>query len=199
MRIMVACEFSGTVRDAFIERGHDARSCDLLPSESNMGAHYTGDWRHFVAERINNFWIPDLFIGHPPCTYLANSGVRWLKDNPQRWENMREGAQFFKDMWDMPFDRICLENPIQHKHCGLPKPTQIVQPWMFGDNETKAVCLWLKNLPPLVPWVIKRPEKVEARVWKMPPGPNRQKERSRFFPGIARAMAEQWGNLPIAP
>lgn len=188
MRILVACEYSGIVRDAFIRAGHDAVSCDLLPSESSLGEHYHGD----VLDILYEDW--DMIIAHPPCTYLANSGVRWLAGNPERQAAMREGADFFRLFLDHPCPRICVENPIQHKHCELPKQTQVVQPWMFGDNETKAVCLWLKGLPKLVPGITTKPDNIEARVWRMPPGPNRQKERSRFFVGIANAMAEQWSN-----
>jgi hypothetical protein len=189
MRILVACEFSGIVRDAFIEQGHDAYSCDLLPTESPlaMDKHYQKD----VIQIIDDGW--DMMIAHPPCTYLANSGVRWLGVQKGRRDKMEQAISFFRCFLYARIPLIAIENPIQHKHCRLPKPDQIIQPWMFGDNETKAVCLWLKGLPKLTPLTVKKPENVEARVWRMPPGPNRQKERSRFFKGIAKAMAQQWG------
>lgn len=189
MKVLVACEFSGTVRDAFIRAGHDAMSCDLLPSESDFGPHYQGD----VKDILRDGW--DLMIAHPPCTYLANSGVRWLYEQEGRRDAMLGAADFFWKLLTAPIPHVVIENPIQHRHCMLPRPTQIVQPWMFGDNQTKAVCLWLSlGLPHLVPAITKKPDNVEAKVWRMAPGPNRQKERSRFFIGIANAMAEQWGN-----
>jgi len=188
MKILIACEYSAIVRDAFLAKGHDAWSCDILPTEGNPDYHLCMD----ALQTVNNFqW--DLMIAHPPCTYLANSGVRWLYEQEGRWDRMRWGAMFFQRLLDADIPKICVENPIPHKHAKLPKYTQIVQPWMFGDNESKATCLWLKGLPKLVPDVTVKPDKLEQRVWRMPPGPDRQKERSRFFPGIARAMAEQWG------
>ena len=194
MKVLVACEYSGTVRDAFIKQGHDAISCDLLPSESDLGEHYQGD----IEDILYDEW--DLMIAHPPCTYLANSGVRWLyKDggkNHQRWTDMYAGASFFKTLqFATHIPNICIENPIMHKHAKLRKQDQLVQPWMFGENESKAVCLWLKGLPKLVPAITEKPDNLEQRVWRMPPGPDRQKEHSRFFKGIADAMAEQWGAL----
>lgn len=194
MRVLVACEFSGTVRDAFIAKGHDAVSCDLLPTES-PGPHIQGD----VLDVIDDGW--DMMIAHPPCTFLANSGVRWLYTdyntkvkNYARWAEMRKAKQFFRELLEAPIPLIAIENPIQHKHGKIKQQDQTLQPWMFGDNETKAVCLWLKGLPPLVPTITKKPYDVVSRVWRMPLGPDRQKERSRFFPGMAAAMAEQWGN-----
>lgn len=189
MRVLVACEYSAIVRDAFAARGHDAWSCDLLPTEGVPERHYQGDIFEFLETEPQ--W--DLMIAHPPCMYLANSGVRWLYEQPGRWDKLQNAAMFFKLLSEVDIPRICLENPIQHKHADLPKPDQIVQPWMFGENETKAVCLWLKNLPPLNPLVTQKPDNLNARVWRMPPGPDRQKERSRFFRGIADAMADQWG------
>ncbi len=194
MRVLVACEFSGVVRRAFRERGHDAWSCDLLPAEDGE--------RHFhfmenVIYRLRESW--DLMIAHPPCQFLSNSGVRWLyekgtrKPAPERWKQMREAARFFQEMLYANIPRIAVENPVQHRHARLPKHTQIIQPWMFGHGETKATCLWLKNLPKLVPTNIV--EGREARVHKMAPGPNRWKERSRTYQGIADAMADQWGSL----
>ncbi len=188
MKVLVACEYSATVRDAFSSRGHDAWSCDLLPTEGDPTKHIQGD----VLEVMDRDW--DLLIAHPPCTYLANSGVRWLKTQPGRWEKMKEAAAFFYEFMKARAPRVCIENPIQHGHCQIPKQDQVVQPWMFGENETKAVCLWLRGLPKLVPTVREKPPGVTQRVWRMAPGPERQKERSRFFKGIAAAMAEQWGD-----
>lgn len=190
MRVLVACEFSGTVRDAFLEAGHDAVSCDLLPSET-PGPHVQGDVMPLLHRRS---WDP--VIAHPPCTYLANSGVRWLYTKPGRWEAMRDGARFFRECLTAESPRICVESPIIHKHArdlvGR-APTQVVQPWMFGQGETKAIALWLTGLPPLIPTNVV--EGRHARVHRMAPGPERQKERSRFFSGVAKAMAVQWGNL----
>lgn len=189
MKVLVACEFSAIVRDAFRERGHAAWSCDLLPTEGDPRWHIQGD----VLSILNDGW--DMMIAHPPCTYLANSGVRWLYEKPGRWEDMRKGAEFFMRLLNAPISRICVENPVQHKHCNLPRPAQTVQPWQFGDKESKRICLWLKNLPPLKISQSVKPEGVAQRVWRMPPGPDRQKERSRYFKGIAKAKAEQWGAL----
>lgn len=187
LKVLVACEYSGTVRDAFLRKGHDAISCDLLPTES-PGPHYRGDVRHLLREG----W--DLMIAHPPCTYLANSGVRWLFEQRDRWEKMAEGAGIFLDLLHADIPRIAIENPIMHKHAVSligRRQDQVIQPWQFGHGETKAVCLWLKGLPLLVPTDIV--DGREARVHKMAPGPDRQKERSRFYEGIADAMADQWG------
>lgn len=191
MKVLIACEFSGTVRDAFAARGHDAWSCDLLPTES-AGQHYVGD----VRDILHDGW--DLMIGHPPCTYLANSGVQWLYRREGRWEQMREGAEFFRMLLNAPIPRIAIENPIMHKYAkeiiGAP-PTQTVQPWMFGHGESKATCLWLKNLPALTPTNIVSER--EQRIWKLPPSTDRWKLRSVTYAGIADAMAEQWGNLEV--
>jgi len=191
MRVLIACEFSGIVRDEFASRGHDAWSCDLLPSE-RKGNHIQGD----VREVLNDNW--DLMIAHPPCTYLCNSGVRWLHERPERWEKLKEAAEFFRTLLNAPIKRICVENPIPHRYAvemiGR-KYDQLIQPWMFGVNESKATCLWLKNLPPLKPLIKKRPENVKQRIWKLPPSRDRWKERSRTYKEVAKAMAEQWGNL----
>ena len=197
MRVLIACEFSGIVRDAFAERGHDAWSCDLLPSEKN-GNHIKDD----VLRHLDEHW--DLMIAHPPCTYLANSGVRWLKERPERWQLMVEAAQFFHrllmglstdPLWNIP--RVAVENPIPHKYAleyiGW-KYDQIIQPWQFGHPETKATCLWLYNLPKLK--ATKVVEGRHGRVWKEPPSPERWKNRSRTYQGIAEAMAQQWGGKP---
>ena len=196
MRVLVACEFSGTVRRAFAMRGHDAWSCDLLPSEDRSNKHIQGDAR----ELLNDGW--DLLVAHPPCTRLCNSGVRWLHVPPpgktmtQIWHELDEAADLFSAFWSAPIERIAVENPVMHKHAkqrikGYQEPAQSVQPWQFGHGETKRTCLWLKNLPTLTATNIV--EGREARVHRMPPGPDRWKERSRFFSGIADAMADQWG------
>ena len=184
--MLIACEFSGTVRDAFLAEGHDAWSCDILPTES-PGPHIQGD----ALEVLGEGW--DLMVAHPPCTYLANSGVRWLHERPERWRGLVEGCVFFRRLLEAPIPRIAVENPVPHKYArGLVGAyDQTVQPWQFGDPETKRTCLWLKGLPPLLPTEITSVR--EARVHRMAPGPDRQKERSRFFSGIARAMASQWG------
>ena len=181
MRVLVACEYSGTVRDAFAARGHDAWSCDLLPTE-RLGNHIHGD----VLQHLHRNW--DLMIAHPPCTHLAVSGARWFKD---KQIEQAEALDFVHRLMDAPIPRIALENPISIISSRIRKPDQIIQPWQFGHGETKATCLWLKNLPKLTPTNIV--EGREARIHKMPPGPDRWKERSRTFEGIAQAMAEQWG------
>lgn len=198
MRILVACEYSGKVRDAFTALGHDATSCDLLPTEK-PGKHYQGS----VLDIINDGW--DMLIGHPPCTYLTNSGVHWLHRRPERWEQLDDGAAFFKALWDAPIERIALENPIMHKYAieriGGIKHSQIIQPWMFGHPESKATGLWLKNLPLLqetnnVKEVFKNlPKKEAQRIHMLPPSADRWKLRSTTFDGIALAMAQQWGNV----
>jgi hypothetical protein len=205
MRVLVACEFSGTVRDAFTRAGHYAMSCDLLPSETE-GPHYQGD----VRDVLDDPW--DLLVGHPPCTFLTNAASKWLfhpNDTalpvarrrrhpryPNRWADMKTAAAFFRLLWDAPIPRIALENPVMHGHGRAligRGHDQTFQPWHFGHGEVKRVCLWLKNLPPLVPTDVV--EGRTPRVHRMPPGPDRQKERSRFFCGIADAMAAQWGSL----
>lgn len=181
MRVLVACEYSGRVRDAFIARGHNAMSCDLLPTES-LGPHYQGD----VRDVIDDGW--DLMIAHPPCTHLAVSGARWFKD--KRVEQA-EALAFVRMLLDAPIQRIALENPVSIISSAIRKPDQTIQPWQFGHGETKATCLWLKRLPKLTPTNIV--EGREAKVHRMPPGPDRWKDRSRTYQGIADAMAEQWG------
>lgn len=198
MRILIACEYSGTVRDAFRALGHDATSCDLLPTDRD-GPHHQGS----VLDIINDGW--DMMIAHPPCTYLANSGVSWLHKDPSRWEKLDEGAAFFRLLWEAPIGRIAIENPIMHKYAkertGAGRQSQIVQPWMFGHTESKATCLWLKNLPPLQETnnvkaeTMKLPDNERQRLHYLPPSPTRWKERSTTFSGIAQAMADQWGHL----
>jgi site-specific DNA-cytosine methylase len=181
MRIIVACEYSAIVREAFRKLGHDVWSCDLLPTEI-PGNHYQGD----VMDIINDGW--DLMIAHPPCTHLSVSGARWFKD---KTEEQKQALDFVRLLLDAPIERIALENPISVISSKIRKPNQIIQPWQFGHGETKATCLWLKNLPKLIPTNIV--EGREQRIHKMPPGPDRWKERSRTFQGIADAMANQWG------
>lgn len=182
MRVLVACEFSGIVREAFRAAGHDAWSCDLLETEI-PGPHMVGDVRDLLAG-----W--DLIIAHPPCTHLAVSGARWFRN---KGTEQAEALEFVQTLLDAPCERICLENPISIISSRVRKPDQIVQPWQFGHGETKAICLWLKNLPKLLPTEVVPGR--EARVHREPPGPERWKNRSRSFQGMAKAMAEQWGNL----
>lgn len=197
MKILVACEFSGTVRDAFLERGHDAWSCDILPAETNSNRHIRGD----VRDVLNDGWDM-LMVAHPPCTRLCNSGVRWLHRPPkgktleQMWQELDEGAALFSDLLNADIPMICVENPVMHRHAkerirNYREFTQSVQPHQFGHGEVKRTCFWLKGLKPLTP--TNQVDGREARVHKIPPGPDRWRERSRFYPGIAKAMAEQWG------
>lgn len=181
MKVLVACEFSGVVRDAFLAKGHDAWSCDLLPTE-RPGPHIQGD----VLEVLGEGW--DLMIAHPPCTHLAVSGARWFKDKVAEQE---EALAFVRRLLEAPVARICVENPVSVISSRIRKPDQIIQPWMFGHGETKATCLWLKNLPALVPTRIV--EGRQNRIHREPPGPDRWKNRSMTYQGIADAMAEQWG------
>jgi len=183
VRVLVACEYSGMVRDAFIRRGHDAMSCDLLPTEVE-GPHHMGD----VTEVLHMGW--DLMVAHPPCTHLAVSGSRWFKD---KIKEQAEALVFVQMLMDAPIPRIAIENPVSVISTRIRKPDQIIHPWQFGHGEVKATCLWLKGLPKLVPTDIVTGR--EARVHRMPPGPNRWKERSRTYLGVAAAMAQQWGGL----
>lgn len=182
MRVLIACEFSGVVRNAFSALGHDAWSCDLLECERG-GKHIQGD----VCSLLKDGW--DLMICHPPCTHLAVSGARWFKD--KRDEQAR-ALRFVQTLMEAPIDRIALENPISIISSRIRKPDQIIQPWMFGHGETKATCLWLKGLPKLTPTRIVSGR--EPRVHHAAPSPDRWKERSRTLAGIAAAMAIQWGN-----
>lgn len=184
-RVLVACEYSAVVRDAFRARGFDAWSCDLLPCERDPEWHIQGDALDVMLEG----W--DLMIAHPPCTDLAVSGARHF---PAKIADGRQGRalDFVRRLLDAPVRHIALENPVSVISSKIRKPDQIIQPWQFGHGETKATCLWLKNLPKLTPTNIV--EGREARVHRMPPGPNRWKERSRTFEGIAEAMARQWGD-----
>lgn len=190
MRVLVACEFSGIVREAFRKKGHDAWSCDLLPAEDGSQYHIQDAIEHVLREPYDalNFRSPwDLMIAHPPCTHLAVSGARWFRD--KRGEQL-EALDLVRFLLRYPIPKIALENPISIISTQIRKPDQIIQPWMFGHGETKATCLWLKGLPKLTPTDI-----VEGRVPKvhmMRPGPNRWKARSRTYQGIADAMADQW-------
>ncbi len=180
MRILVACEFSGIVRDAFIAQGHDAMSCDLLPTES-QGPHYQGD----VRDVLGDGW--DMMIAHPPCTHLAVSGAKHFH---RKAVEQADALDFVRLLLAAPIERIALENPVSIISTRIRKPDQIIQPWMFGHGETKTTCLWLKGLPKLKPTNVV--DGRIARIHRMPPGPDRWKERSRTYTGIAAAMAAQW-------
>ena len=184
MRILVACEFSGIVRDAFRACGHDAWSCDVLPSEAGRDYHLQEDARDIMYDG----W--DMLIAFPPCTYLAVSGARWFKG---REREQQEALRFVRELLEVPIPRTALENPIGVISTKIRKPDQIIQPWQYGHGETKATCLWLKNLPHLVPTDVVAGRR--GRVHYASPGPNRWKDRSRTLHGIADAMAEQWGRL----
>lgn len=196
MKVLVGCEYSGRARDAFIAKGHNAMSCDLLPTEQ-PGPHHQGDVRDILYQD----W--DLIIAHPPCTYLANSGVRWLHSDKSRWGELDKAAEFFKLFLDHPCEKICIENPVMHKYAieriGI-KQTQTIQPYEHGEMETKRTGLWLKGLPEIQPTLnvkeemLKLPYSERAKVHCTAPGPDRWKERSRTYLGIANAMANQWGS-----
>ena len=214
MKVLVACEYSGIVRDAFIKKGHEAVSCDLLPSESDLGEHYQGN----VTDILNDGW--DMMIAHPPCTYLAVSGARWFYHpedkhlpyeerrphplHPNRKQLQEEALDFIKLLMKAPIEKIAIENPVGVISTKIRKPEQIIQPYMFGHSESKKTCLWLKNLQPLQPTnIVEEEERVVyasgksmprwyADAYKLPPE-ERWKVRSATFPGIAKAMAEQWG------
>ena len=185
MKILVACEFSGIVRDAFRDQGHNAISCDLLDTE-RPGPHIRDDVRNHIDER----W--DMMIAHPPCTHLAVSGARWFKG---RQKEQAEALDFVRELMDCDIPKIAIENPISVISTKIRKPDQIIQPWQHGHGETKATCLWLKNLPKLIPTQIV--EGREQRVFQAPPSPDRWKIRSRTLPGIAVAMSMQWGKFPL--
>jgi hypothetical protein len=179
-KVLVACEYSGRVRDAFASLGWNAWSCDLLPSET-PGNHHCGA----VEDILPLHW--DVLIAHPPCTHLAVSGARWFKD---KQAEQAEALAFVQLLLDAPIPHIALENPVSIISTRIRRPTQVIQPWQFGHGETKATCLWLKNLPPLIPTDIV--DGRENRIHRLPPSPDRWKERSRTYPGIAAAMATQW-------
>lgn len=182
MRVLIACEFSGIVRDAFIRRGHDAWSCDLLPTEK-PGPHIQDD----VLRHLDEGW--GLMIAHPPCTDLSVSGARWFKQKKADGRQQK-AIEFFMTLAAAPVDRIAIENPVCIMATVWRHPDQTIHPGEYGHKESKATCLWLKNLPPL--WPTKIMVTREPRCWKEPPGPNRWKNRSRTYPGIADAMADQW-------
>ena len=189
MRVLIACEYSGRVRDAFRRLKHDAVSCDLLPTEVD-GPHYQGP----VEDVLDDGW--DLMVAHPPCTHLAVSGSRHFE------QKIADGTQaaaldFVRLLMDAPIDRWCIENPVSVISSAIRPPDQIIQPWEYGHGEVKATCLWLKNLPRLLP--TKHVEGREERVHRMPPGPDRWKERSRTFAGVAEAMGDQWGGRTLQP
>jgi len=194
MQVLVACEFSGVVRNAFVARGHDAMSCDLLPSETERpdgwDGHYQGDVLELLADSSYRF---DLLIAHPPCTRLCNSGVRWLNER-NLWTEMEQAALFFKALLDCNIPKRCIENPLPHSYAveiiGA-SYNQVIHPWQFGHEESKTTCLWLRNLPQLKPTNIVSIAK--QKIHTMSPGANRSKERSRTYQGIADAFASQWG------
>jgi len=183
MRVLIACEYSGRVRDAFARMGHDATSCDMLPTDE-PGKHYQGD----VTDILGDGW--DMMVAFPPCTHLAVSGARWFKE--KRADGRQQAAlDFVRLLLDAPIDKIAIENPVSIISSHIRKPDQTIQPWQFGHGETKRTCLWLKNLPKLTPTDIV--DGREQRIWKMPPSADRGKFRSQTYAGIAQGMADQWG------
>lgn len=215
MKVLVACEFSGTVRNAFAARGHDAWSCDLLPSDDGSNRHIRGDARDYLQDGWDL-----LMVAHPPCTRLCNSGICWLTNAPrgrsveQVWSELEQAAGLFSTFWNAPIERVAIENPVMHRHAkerivNYAEPAQKVQPWQFGDPVQKRVCLWLRGLPALRPtdpvslpkptYCIRRsgPRAGQRYNYYFHQGKSGH-ERSRFFPGIADAMADQWGGLPHA-
>lgn len=202
-RVLVACEYSATVRDAFRARGIDAWSCDILPTEGDPAWHIQDSISHVLTSHRHGLW--DLMIAHPPCTDLAVSGARHFA------EKIADGRQglaldFVRMLMAANIDRKAIENPVSVISSHIRKPDQTIQPWQFGHGETKATCLWLDNLPPLVPTHVEggdmfapaAPVERDPRVWRMPPGPDRWKERSRTYQGIADAMAQQWGGVLLS-
>jgi len=195
MKVLVACEYSGIVRDAFTIKGHDAWSCDILPTDNPNGNHYEGD----VKDILYNDW--DLIIAHPPCTYFANSGVRWLYEKPNRWAELDKAAEFFNLFLDHPCEKVAIENPVIHKHAlkliNNRKYTQTIQPFQFGHDASKRTCLWLKNLPLLEPTKIIKKARYSNQTPSgqnnLGPSAKRWKIRSETYIGIASAMANQWG------
>ena len=197
MRVLVACEFSGVVRDAFAARGHEAWSCDLLPTE-RPGNHIQGD----ALALLDGSW--DLVIAHPPCTYLANSGARWLFEQEGRWPKLEDACAFFRAFLDAA-PKVAVENPLPHKWATerVGRYAFKVQPWEHGHRQKKTTCFWTRGLPPLLPTVVVGPPpkagtpeaKEWEACWREPPGPDQAKNLSRTFQGIANAMAEQW-NFP---
>ena len=196
MRVLIACEYSGIVRDAFAAKGHDALSCDLLPTEK-PGKHYQGD----IIDVLNDGW--DLMIAHPPCTFLCSSGLHWNKKRPERAQMTLDALSFVRLLLDAPIPKIALENPIGAISTKIRKPDQTIQPYQFGHDASKATCLWLKNLPPLRPTQYVEPRIIDGKPrWgnqtdsgqnKLPPSKDRWKIRSETYQGIAEAKANQWG------
>ena len=194
MKVLIACEYSGIVRDAFTSKGHDAWSCDILPTES-PGNHFQGD----VLEHLDKGW--DLMIAHPPCTHLAVSGARWFTEGKKPWSLQEDALDFVRKLLDAPIDKIALENPVSVISTKIRKPNQIIQPFEYGHDVTKRTCLWLKNLANLKPTKIVKPDIVLVNGKKMSrmhyesfklPSKERSKVRSKFYTGIAEAMADQW-------
>jgi hypothetical protein len=195
LKVLIACEYSGTVREAFRRRGHYALSCDLLPADDNSPHHYRGD----VRDVLYDGW--DLMIAHPPCTYLAVSGLHWNKRIQGRAEKTEEALDFVRLLLNAPVDRIALENPVSCISTRIRKPDQIIQPWWFGDDASKKTCLWLKNLSPLIETNrlegddrTRRANQTPSGQNKLGPSKDRWKIRSKTYQGIADAMADQWGN-----
>jgi hypothetical protein len=200
MRVLIACEFSGVVRRAFLARGHDAWSCDLLPAEDGSNRHYRCDVREVLGGGF------DLMVAHPPCTYLCSSGLHWNKRVPGRDRLTDEAVAFVRELLDAPIPRIAVENPIGCLSTRIRKPDQIIQPWQFGDDASKATCLWLKGLTPLTPTdtlpggkMARRGNQTASGQNKLPPSVERWKLRSLTYPGIAAAMAAQWGQSAQTP
>ena len=194
MKVLVACEYSGTVRDAFRARGHDAMSCDLLPTDV-PGPHHQGD----VRDVLGDGW--DLMVAHPPCTYLSVSGMHWTRRGLRDPQLTEDALSFVRLLMDAPIARIAVENPVSIISSRIRKPDQIVHPWQFGHDASKRTCLWLKNLPPLVPTDIlpgdaktRRANQTPSGQNKLGPSPDRWKIRSATYQGIADAMANQWEN-----
>lgn len=191
MKVLVACEYSGRVRDAFRAKGHDAWSCDILPCDADPKYHYQGDALDIA---YNGNW--DLMVAHPPCTYLTNSGVRWLHERPERWKDLDEGAEFFRKLLNAPISKIAVENPIMHKYAiervGR-KHDFCLQPYEHGEPHSKKTCFWLKGLKPFGPTNIIPKNQVNQTIWKLPPSKDRWKLRSTTYKGVAKAMADAWG------
>jgi hypothetical protein len=195
MKILVACEYSQTVTKAFRDKGHEAYSADILPTDGNPDWHFTGDVRSF----LDADW--DMLIAHPPCTYLTNSGVCWLHKDPSRWDKLYDACSFFNWLQNAKIPKICIENPIPHKYARekIGKYSQIIHPYQFGHTERKATCLWLDGLPKLrethnvYEEMIQLPKSQQQRLHWLPPSKDRWKERSKTYQGIADAMANQWG------
>lgn len=210
LKVLVACERSGIVRNAFLEQGFDAWSCDLAPADDQTNRHVQDDVRNVL--RMDKWDL--LMVAHPPCTRLCNSGVRWLtkppegRSLPEMWDELAEGAAFFSDMWNADVPCIAVENPVMHKHAkalitNFEPASQSVQPWQFADdpdgpdNVKKRTCFWLRNLPKLIPTGSLDGSSARAEIHLATPGPDRAARRSRFFPGMAAAIAQQWGGAAV--